>query len=252
MLKQEFEKKNMAKIKNLAIIQARMGSSRLPNKVLADINGKTMLERILERLRTSRTIDKLIIATSIQTRDDPIQTFAQKNCIKVFRGSETNVLSRFYEAAKHFSPKNIIRICADNPLLEIDSLDRMVDLISQKPYDLIYNCHKEGLPKGTVSEVISFQILEEITQLPLKSQYKEHVTLYLKKNPTLFQVKKFFATKRYQHPYLNLAIDTIQDLEFIRTITKILEPGNLTLEKILNLLKRQPSLLKINGSRISK
>ena len=166
-------------VEYLCIIQARLNSSRLPSKVMLDLGGKTLLERIYETVSKSKKIDKIIVATSNEETDDIIELKLSTLKIELFRGSLNNVLERFYFASKKYYAKNIIRVTADNPLMDGNLIDELIKIYENN------NCRYSMFSNaiyGLSSEVFSFEALENAYKFARNDFDKEHVTPYIKDN----------------------------------------------------------------------
>lgn len=235
---------------NLAIIQARAGSSRLPGKVLKEVQGKTLLEHMIERVRAFKKAHKVIVATTQNPKDDAVADIANQLKTDYYRGSEENVLSRFYDAAKKFKATNIIRITADCPLIDPVIADKMFDHFLKDQLDYLSNTLKPTFPDGLDVEIFTFGALETAFQNAVKPSEREHVTPYIWGNPQIFRLGHFSNPEDLSH--LRWTVDTETDLEFIREIYKQLyQPGRLFLMgDILQLLAKDPALAKINEGQI--
>lgn len=230
----------------VAIIQARMRSTRLPGKVLMDIVGKPMLWHLVNRLRSSRLIDKIVIATTTSERDLPILRFAAENGIASFAGSEEDVLDRYYQAAKKFDADPIVRITADCPLIDPLIVDRVVgEFLKLKDYDLVRT--DETFPDGLDTGACSFRALEKAWKEARLPSEREHVGPYIKKHPELFKTKSLSYRVNLSH--LRWTVDQEEDLILVREIFKRLfqEGGMFYTEDILKLLEKEPELSKINS-----
>jgi spore coat polysaccharide biosynthesis protein SpsF len=200
-------------MKNIvAVIQARMTSSRLPGKVMLDLCGKTVLERVLQRTRGSNVIDDIWFATSCGNQDDVIELVGKRNNVKVYRGNLTNVLDRFCSVVYKSKAEVIIRITADNPFTETRFIDLGVDkLISNR---LDYVAFK-NIPYGSGIEVIRKEALIYSIQHTQDKEQREHVTMFVKKHPEIFKMgfidSPIDALKR---PDINVTIDTLD--EYVR------------------------------------
>lgn len=175
----------------VAIVQARMGSSRFPNKVMADLCGHPALWHISHRVARSKKADAFILATSAQPQDDVIEAFAVQNGIDVFRGSEENVLERFYFAARQEKAGVVIRLTGDNVLVSAEIIDAGVAYF-QEHANLDYLYYREGLPLGMAVEILAYGALERAYLEAKDAECLEHVTPYLYRNPGKFQC--------YRHP----------------------------------------------------
>ena len=236
------------KEKIVAIIQARMNSSRLPGKVLMPIMERPMLWHVAHRIKKGRLINKLVIATTITKKDEAIVRFCKKNNLDFYKGNEENVLDRYYQTAKIFKAETILRITADCPLIDPKVLDGIIKFyIARKDkIDYVSNTLKRTYPHGLDAEIFSFKVLERIWQEAKEPYQKEHVTPYIYEHPEKFCIGNIKNHKNYS--YLRWTVDTEKDLKFVREIYKRLYKNNriFCMQEILNLLKKEPQLLKIN------
>lgn len=234
----------------LIILQARMSSSRLPNKVLMPILGKPMLARQIDRLSTIKTPHTLIIATSSQPSDDRIEQLCQQLNINCFRGSLDDVLARYYQAAVEFGQnktiKNIVRITGDCPLIDSEIIDNVIELFLTSNSDYCSNCAPATLPDGLDVEVFSLAALEKAYLLAKKPSEREHVTPFIRNNPQLFKVDNYNHQSDLSH--YRWTVDEAEDFDLITKIYQALYPSNahFTLADILALMNQQPELIKIN------
>ena len=192
----------MQNLKVLGIVQARMGSKRLPGKVQKEILGKPMLWYLLNRLWYSNEIDQCILATSSSLKDDVLNTFAKKNNIHCYRGSEEDVLSRFYEAATKFNGEIIVRITGDCPLVDPLIVDKFINMHISSCADYTSNTLKRTFPRGLDVEIFNYDVLKEAQNNANKSYEREHVTPYIYNNPKKFKLKNVEAPRRYNKPTL--------------------------------------------------
>jgi spore coat polysaccharide biosynthesis protein SpsF len=238
------------KNKNIvAIVQARMQSERFPGKVLAKIDGKIMLDFLVDRLINARSLDGIMVATSIEDADDVIAGYCKIKGINCYRGSECDVLSRFYHAAKIYNVDIIVRICADSPLIDPEIIDTLVaDFIGSFPEcDYFSNTLNQSYPLGMNAEVFSFRALEYSYNNAGEYYQREHVTPYIYEHQNLFAVKEKHYYKNLGN--IRLTVDTPEDLEVIRCICEsiLTKDKNANLDEILKFLEQNPSLLKINA-----
>tara|TARA_B110000014_G_C20078316_1_gene563117 strand:+ start:489 stop:1199 length:711 start_codon:yes stop_codon:yes gene_type:complete len=225
------------------IVQARMGSSRLPGKVLTEINGTTLFECLLKQISYCKSIDNVIVATTREKIDDLIFNKCRELDTTVFRGSELNVLDRFYQCAKKYSLKNIVRITADNPLIDPQIIDHVIDVYKKGQFDYVSNCETRTFPYGAEVEVFSYVALERAKNEALDNYELEHVTPYIR-NKEKFNT---FCLKRDEDlSHLRWTVDTKDDLLFIRKIYKRFTKKPILLEDILEILEKEPELLKYN------
>ena len=152
----------------VAIIQARMGSKRLPGKSVADLAGKPLLWHVLERVKRCQKIDKIVLATTTKEEDDVLVDIARECGVSTFRGSENDLVDRYYQAARKFKADIVVRICADNPCLEPEEIDRIIEYHKKGESDFssnVYSIDESGYPDGLGAEVLNFDTLEELWRI---------------------------------------------------------------------------------------
>ena len=232
-----------------AIIQARMGSTRLPGKVLMKIEGKPMIWHVIDRLKRSKLIDLLVVATTTNKEDDPLEFFLKKAGINFYRGSEQDVLGRYYQAALIFHSDVIVRITGDCPLIDPGITDDVISayLKRQHEYDGASNVICRTFPRGLDTEVFSFLVLKKMWKKAKRPLDREHVTPYLYRHSNIFKMLSVKNCKDFST--LRWTVDEVSDLHLIKSIYK-----NLYLKKrifgfntVINLLKSKPRLATINS-----
>ncbi|WP_207652690.1 glycosyltransferase family protein [Desulfosporosinus sp. FKA] len=233
-------------MKIVCIVQARMGSERLPGKVLMDIAGKPMLEHVLDRLKLAREIDEIVVATSTKPDDDLIARFCDMKGTSVFRGSELDVLSRYYQAAQQHQADIVIRVTADCPLVDFEGIDLLIHELCQKKVDYIA-FDGTRLPRGLSGEVFTFEALKLTYETAHQPYEREHVTIHMYEHPEKFQVQKVEPPSWMNRPNYRLTVDTLEDIELIRRIYEMLNHETLNLRKIINLMDENRELLAINS-----
>ncbi len=198
----------------LCIIQARMGSTRLPGKVLRPLAGKPVLEHVVTRVRACRLISTVLVATSDKPADDAIQSFADRIGVRCFRGSESDVLDRFAQAAESVELPHIIRITADCPLVDPELLGHMIQCYEGTDFDYYSNCHPvRTFPKGLDIEIFPRRALEIAAREATEPYDREHVTPYFYKHPTKFRLGVLEAeVDRSEERW---TLDTEDDYRFI-------------------------------------
>lgn len=230
-----------------AIIQARMGSTRLPGKVMLNLEGKTVLEHVIERVSQSTLLDSIIIATTTHPRDDVIENESLKYGVKVFRGSEEDVLSRYYYAAKENQIDVILRITSDCPLIDPKIIDDMVVEYLNNSFDLLSNGgltdKQRTFPRGLDVAIFGFDVLEKAYKNANEKYQREHVTPFIYDNNKVSYYKSKINLSEYRW-----TLDTPEDLEMIRRIYSVLYRGqhNFYMKEILDLLEKEPELKYIN------
>jgi spore coat polysaccharide biosynthesis protein SpsF len=231
-----------------AIIQARTSSTRLPNKVLADIEGKPLISHVIDRVSRSELIDRIVIATTTNSNDNILEEYANDNGVAVFRGDENDVLLRFYGAAKELGVTTIVRITSDDPFKDPQVIDLVIRNFFDYEVDFAYNNHPPTFPEGLDVEVFAYEALEEAVRDSFDPFEREHVTQYFYRNPDKF--KQINVSNPENLSYLRWTIDSQEDLDMAREVySKLYGNGNIFLmDDILNLLKRYPHIANINRS----
>lgn len=230
----------------LGILQARMSSSRLPGKVLLPVAGIPILIQQVRRLKRSQKLDKLVVATSTHPEDDAIADLCASEKIACFRGDLNDVLDRFYQTAKIFNPKAIVRLTGDCPLADPDLIDELITFYHNGEFDYASNTIQPSFPDGLDAEILSYDALEKAWKNSKLSSEREHVTLYHRNHPSEFRLGNFQSKKNLS--FLRWTVDEVKDLELIRIIYENLYPlnANFTTDDILSFLERNPELKTMN------
>jgi spore coat polysaccharide biosynthesis protein SpsF (cytidylyltransferase family) len=225
------------------IIQARTGSTRLPKKVIQKIDGKnTVLDYVINQVKHSRKIEKIIVATTDLIEDDSICKYANLQKIECFRGSSEDVLDRFYQCAKKNSAETIVRITADNPLIDPKIIDMAIN--EYRKCDLITNTLERTFPYGTEVEVFSFVSLEKAWQIAKKPSDREHVTPFIRNPKNKFIIKNIKNQKNISN--FRYTVDKLEDLLLVKEIIKNISTRPIFLQDIIKLNKVKPEIFKIN------
>ena len=235
-------------MKVLAIIQARTGSKRLPGKVLMKIDNKPILTHIIESLRFSKLIDKIIVATTKLPEDDKIETLCKNLSVECFRGNDIDVLDRFYNCAQFFKGDLIVRLTGDNPLLDPTIIDGLIEICKESGCDYATNVLHPTYPYGFSScEVLPFRILKKLNEIATDPMSREHVTFHIRKNPNLYTIKEIKAPKNLERPNWRLTVDYPEDMDLMKNIfSNLYKKGSfISYEKLVNFLDDQ-DLIKIN------
>lgn len=219
-----------------AIIQARVGSTRLPGKVLKEICGKPVLVHVLDRIKRASAIDEIIVATTDKEKDDIIVNISEGENVKVYRGSEYDVLKRYYMAAQYFHSDVIVRITSDNPLTDYRLIDKIVENLILQKADYSCNNMPPTYPYGLDCECFSFNALKKAFENAKKDFEREHVTPYIRQNRDMFSMVNLKSDEDYSH--LRLTLDTLKDYEFIKNVYENLYYKNreFTTEDVINFL----------------
>lgn len=229
----------------VAIIQARMGSTRLPGKVLMDIGGASMLARVVNRTRRAQLVNQVIVATTTSPIDNLIAQECYKLGVGVFRGNEDDVLDRYYQAALKFNADAIVRITSDCPLIDSHLIDVVVNQIFLNQWDYASNVQTRWFPRGLDTEVVTFAALEHAWREATEPYQRAHVTPYIYQHPELFRLGAVCADKDYSAQ--RWTVDTIQDLELVRAIYERFEnQGTFGWREALAVVEREPRLMELN------
>lgn len=245
------------------IVQARMASTRLPGKVLKPFAKGTILQIITEKLHQQLPGYPLIIATSTNEKDNAIEQFAFKNDFLLFRGEEKDVLKRFIDAAKNFKLQHIIRVCADNPFLDIDLIKSMINVYTQHASaEYISFRTSDNTPAmqthfGFFAEIVSLKALQKIHQLTTLATYREHVTNYIYKHPSKFNIRWLtmpeFCNRNSKQ--IRLTIDTEVDFKNATKIHQALvrrQGKNYTTLDVIGYLQDHPDFLEFMREQIER
>lgn len=234
-----------------AIIQARMASVRLSGKILMDIMGKPLFWYFVERIKRAKTVNQIIIATTTKKEDNIICKFAKKSNILFYRGKENDVLDRFYQAARMYRVKNILRVTPDCPLIPPEVIDKVVSEYLKGDYDYVSNTLFYTYPDGCDVEIFSFKTLEKAWKEAKDSVDREHVTPYIR-NSGKFKIENVENESPIDPREYKWSVDRIEDLEFVREIYKYLYKNRRVFlyREIMNLLKRHPELKQINSKAV--
>lgn len=226
-----------------------MGSSRLPNKSLMDIDGKTALEFMIDRVRKSDLIDDIVIATTINQEDDVIANLCINNQINCYRGSENDVLDRYYQSAKKYEAKIVVRLTSDCPLIDPDLIDETINIFINKKVDYASNAvppDKKKYPDGSDVEVFSFDALQRSWVETTDIKDREHVTFYMWDKRDNFNT--IMLDNEHDWGRYRITVDYIEDLELVRKIVKKLNDNNQdgSTKEIIEIIESE-KLFKINS-----
>jgi spore coat polysaccharide biosynthesis protein SpsF len=236
-------------MRKLIIVQARMTSTRLPGKVMKIVCGKPLLEHLVDRLKRVKCADQIVIATTVNETEDIIVDLCKKLDISYFRGSEEDVLGRYYETAVKYEGDVIIRITSDCPVIDPDVVDYLIDFYMNnlKKYDYVSNILERTYPKGMDAEITSFDTLKEAHFNAYDPFDRENVTPFIKKRPQQFRLYNILYKTDMSR--CRWTVDTPEDLELITKIYDALYYKNplFSLNDILDLMNSNPKLENINA-----
>ena len=227
------------------IIQARMGSSRFPGKVMQKIDSNyTVIDYVIKQLKLSKKIEKILVATTNLTEDAVICDNLLFQKIEFYRGSSEDVLDRYYQCAREFSIDTIVRITADNPLIDPNIVDLVVDEYKNQKCDFATNTIHRTFPYGTEVEVFSFEVLEKTWKNAKKPSEREHVTPFIKDPNNRF----ILINTEYQEDlsHLRYTVDRIEDLKLVKEIVKNIPTRPILIQDVIELYKKRPEIFEIN------
>ena len=231
-----------------AIIQARIGSTRLPGKVMLEVNNQPLIYHLIKRLQFVENLDSIIVATTTNKKDDIICDFLKKKKIKFFRGSENNVVDRFLKASKKYDIKNIVHITGDCPLIDPHIVSQIISTYKSNNFDYVSNSNIRTYPDGMDVAVFSKKNLQKLSKLTKNKYDLEHLTLFFRRQKKIFSLCNVMAPTNLHYPMLGLTLDERKDYDLIKIIFKkfykLKDP--FTCLDIINFLKKNSHLLKIN------
>jgi len=240
--------------KIVAVIQARLTSTRLPKKIMLNLSGKPLLWHVVERVRRAKMIDHIVLAIPDSSNNDELELFIKKSGWNLFRGSENDVLSRYYHAAIQYSADVIVRITSDCPLVDPKIIDETIKIHFRDGNDYTAVGVEGGFPRGLDVEVLNLKSLEIAFNTAVDRSEREHVTLYIYQNPKLFKIHFVEASGNLKRPDIRLTVDTEEDLLLIREIYSALgNYGNhFSTKDVLALIDGTPRLQSINKHIVQK
>jgi spore coat polysaccharide biosynthesis protein SpsF len=216
--------------KVVLIVQARMGSTRRPGKSMADLAGKPLIYRFLERLTRAQEPDVFVLATTDKPQDDVLADIAKKDFnIEVFRGSESDLVDRYYQAAKKYEADFVVRVCADNPVVEPEEVDRIIRFHKKGGSDFSANTHNilgNQYPDGLGAEVFDFEKLEEVWKITKDPANREHPHSYFYEHPEKYRIRTVPCPEAFRRPELKLDVNLPEELEFLQAIYAYCYPKN--------------------------
>lgn len=231
----------------VAIVQARMASTRLPGKVLSDLAGEPMLTRVINRSRRATTLEEVVVATTTKSADEAIVELCTACSWPCFRGSEEDVLDRYYHAAVAYQADVVVRVTSDCPLIEPEIVNRVVREFLDLQPEVDYACNilpRRTFPQGLDTEVMRFDALERAWRAEFNPAWREHVTLHIQRNPDLFHIHGITNELDYSH--MRWTVDTPEDLAFVRCIYDHFGHDRFSWHEVLAALQQHPEWLEIN------
>lgn len=235
-------------MRTVAIVQARMTSSRLPGKILRPILGRPMLELLLERLQRARRLDGVVVATTTNRADDAVEELALRMDVGCFRGSESDVLERVLRAARAHAVDVIVEITGDCPLVDPEVVDAVVDAYREAEVDYASNTLRRTFPRGFDTQVFSTRVLEDVARLTGDPLDHEHVSLYIYEHPDRYVLRNVDSGLPETFWDLRLTVDAIEDFTLVSEVFQCLYPTrpSFGLRDVVELLASRPELIEIN------
>ena len=235
-------------MKTVAIIEARMTSTRLPGKIMFPILGRPMLELLIERLMRAKLLDQIVVATTKNSSDDILEQLSHRIGVECFRGSEDDVLDRVLRAAHANETDVIVEITGDCPMIDPTILDQMIRIYQEKNVDYVSNTLKTTYPNGMDIQIFSTKVLEKVARLTQDPIDHEHVSLYIYEHPDIFSILNVENDLPEKYWDIRLTVDTEEDFQLIKAIYELLYPQNsaFTLWDILDLMEKRRDLLELN------
>ena len=237
--------------KIVTVIQARMGSTRLPGKVMLPLAGKPLIIRMQERISLSRYAGEIVIAITDDESDDQLFKLCKQNNLNIFRGHSLDLLDRHYKAAKEYNAELVIKIPSDCPLIDPEIIDKVIQyyISNRDKFDFVSNLHPPTYPDGNDVEIMSFKVLENAWINAKKDFEREHTTPYIWENPDKFRIGNLVWETGFDYSMTHrFTIDYKEDYEFIKKVyDELYEDNNrFGLKDILALLAKKPEIKKIN------
>lgn len=232
--------------KTVAVVQARTSSTRLPNKVLKNLKGKPVIEQLFHQLSFCSNLDEVVLATSDDPSDTPLETWAAERGIHLYRGDLDDVLDRYYQAAKEFGAETVVRITGDCPLIDPDIVDEVIALYNSGTYDYVSNVDPPTFPDGLDTEVFSIEALGRAWEDATLKSDREHVTTYIRNNKELFRTANYANESDLSH--YRITLDKPEDYEVISHIYHKLYKSEepISMRDVLLLLENDDMLASLN------
>jgi spore coat polysaccharide biosynthesis protein SpsF len=237
-------------VKTVGIIQARMGSTRLPGKVLMNLGGDTVLACVVRRVERARLVQEVLVATTESSQDSLIVQECDRLGVRCFRGSESDVLDRYYRAALSCSAETVVRVTSDCPLIDPALVDETIRVFLEQAADYGSNVFPRRYPRGLDTEVFTATALERAWREAREPHQREHVTPYFYEHPETFRIAS--APGQVDHSQYRWTLDTAEDLELLRAIFASLGNATSSWREVLALMQAQPKLAELNASVVQK
>lgn len=235
-------------MKNIIIIQARMGSSRLPGKILLPLGKSTVLDYVVSRCQQISNVEHVIVATSTLEQDNQIEEWCKETKVDCYRGSETDVLSRYYHCAVQYQPDYVIRVTSDCPFVDVEMAELTIQAMKKEPSDIVINRQQSEATRGLAVEMISFKALEKIYNVSTAPRHREHVTYYAYEYAEEFKQTILELPLFMLHPELRLTVDTEEDYNLCQALTEHFgDRKDIPASEYVKYLIEHPEIAKINA-----
>ncbi len=225
------------------LVQCRASSTRLFGKCFLPLNNKALICQVVERLKRVKGASMTAVLIPDSKENHALELLLKREYIPYFKGSEDNVLSRYQVGAEHFGSEVVVRVTGDNPFIDPETIDSIIDLHLSSSADYTSS---EGLPLGCGGEVISKSVLCSLNATELEPRHREHVTLYVRENPQIFNLQTFKVEGRKKEPSIRLTVDEEADYRVAYLIYKAFKKGYIPLDDVIGLIKKQPHITSIN------
>ncbi|WP_427071499.1 cytidylyltransferase domain-containing protein [Lysinibacillus fusiformis] len=232
-------------MKTIVIIQARMGSSRLPGKILKQLGDVDVLTYDIKRCQAIQGVSEVIVATSNLPQDDAIAKWCKMNQVAYFRGSEDDVLDRYVQCAKMYKPDYVMRVTSDCPFVDYEMASEIVSLMEKEWKDIVLI--NGELPRGLAVELISYKSLLRIHEIGIEPRHREHVTYYAYEFPQEFNAVSYNVPTNRLAPELRITLDTAEDYELISAIAKHFNNPLVSSPEVISYLRQTPNVAKLNA-----
>lgn len=231
-------------LKTIAIIQARMGSTRLPNKILKPLGDLDVLTYVTNRCKQIKGVEEVIVATSTLAQDNAIEEWCLKHQVAYFRGSEDDVLSRYVDCAKKYKPDYVMRVTSDCPFVDYEMASEIVSLMNKERKDIVV---LDGeLPRGLAVELISYESLLKIDEKGHEPRHREHVTYYAYEFKEQFKAIAYKVPDNRKATELRITLDTEEDYELIKAVAKKFDNPLVSSTTVIDYLKNTPEVANLN------
>lgn len=229
----------------IVIIQARMGSSRLPGKILKPLMDTDVLSYDIARCREIKGVNEVIVATSQLRQDDVIEEWCQEHQVAYFRGSEEDVLDRYVQCAKMYKPDYVMRVTSDCPFVDYEMATEIVKLMEQERKDIVLIDGQ--LPRGLAVELISYEALLRIHEIGQESRHREHVTYYAYEYAEQFEAVTYIAHENRHAPEIRITLDTVEDYALIKTVAEHFNNPLVSSIEVIQYLRDNQDVAKLNA-----